>query len=64
MVIDRLVLFWQEANSRFCQAKGETGVSREQKLKDLVAAFDNFVELKKNLEEGTKVNDNNYNYNN
>lgn len=47
----------QRANEQFSQAKSQNqaGASREQKLKDLAAAYDSFVELKGNLEEGTKV---------
>ncbi len=47
----------QEANSRFCQAKAgnQNAVTREQKLKEVATAFDSYVELKSNLEEGTKV---------
>jgi ALIX V-shaped domain binding to HIV len=51
----------QVANSEFTQATGQnqSPASREQKLKDLAAAFDSFTELKNNLEEGTKVNSDN-----
>lgn len=42
----------------FCQAKAsdQSGAQREAMLKDLAAGFDMFMELKNNLEEGTKVN--------
>lgn len=42
----------------FCQAKAsdQSGAQREAMLKDLAAGFDMFMELKSNLEEGTKVN--------
>lgn len=41
----------------FCQAKAsdQSGAQREAMLKDLAAGFDMFMELKSNLEEGTKV---------
>lgn len=41
----------------FTQATGQnqSAASREQKLKDLAAAYDSYIELKNNLEEGTKV---------
>jgi hypothetical protein len=47
----------QKANEEFTRVKtgGSGGVSRDQKLKDLAAAFDSFMELQNNLEEGTKV---------
>ncbi|ELT89341.1 hypothetical protein CAPTEDRAFT_127570 [Capitella teleta] len=46
----------QTANTEFTQARSQNqaATSREQKLKDLAAAFDSFCELKHNLEEGTK----------
>ncbi|RUS90047.1 hypothetical protein EGW08_002160 [Elysia chlorotica] len=46
----------QNANTEFCTAKSsnQTGVQRETMLKDLAAGFDSFMELKANLEEGTK----------
>jgi len=48
---------WQRANLEFTQAKvqDQAAASREQKLKDLAAAYDAYIELKGNLEEGTKV---------
>lgn len=48
----------QTANMEFCQAKAsdQSGAQREAMLKDLAAGFDMFMELKSNLEEGTKVN--------
>ena len=44
-------------NTEFCKAKakGGSGMSREEKLKSLASAYDMFMELKSNLEEGTKV---------
>ena len=47
----------QRANDQFmaAKAKNQPAGSRDQKLKDLAAAYDMFVELKGNLEEGTKV---------
>jgi len=41
----------------FTQTAGQnhSAATREQKLKDLAAAYDSFTELKSNLEEGTKV---------
>ncbi|XP_061174111.1 programmed cell death 6-interacting protein-like isoform X2 [Saccostrea echinata] len=46
----------QPANMEFCQAKAsdQSGAQREAMLKDLAAGFDMFMELKSNLEEGTK----------
>lgn len=48
----------QTTNMEFCQAKAsdQSGAQREAMLKDLAAGFDMFMELKSNLEEGTKVN--------
>ena len=47
----------QAAHSDFTQtnANGQSGVTRDQKLRELAAAYDSFTELKGNLEEGTKV---------
>ena len=47
----------QVAHSEFTQANdsNQSGVTREQKLKELAAAYDSFSELRGNLEEGTKV---------
>jgi len=46
-------------NGEFTAAKvqyqNQSSASREEKLKDLAAAYDSYVELKGNLEEGTKV---------
>lgn len=46
----------QTTNMEFCQAKAsdQSGAQREAMLKDLAAGFDMFMELKNNLEEGTK----------
>ncbi|CAH1241324.1 PDCD6IP [Branchiostoma lanceolatum] len=46
----------QTANTEFCQQKQASGSAnqREEKLKDLAAAHDAFMELLGNLEEGTK----------
>ncbi|XP_048781055.2 programmed cell death 6-interacting protein-like isoform X3 [Ostrea edulis] len=46
----------QTSNMEFCQAKAsdQSGAQREAMLKDLAAGFDMFMELKSNLEEGTK----------
>ena len=51
-------LYFQAANNQFVAAKsaGQAGMSREEKLKELATAYDSFVELKNNLEEGTRVN--------
>ena len=51
------MLYFQEANTQFTQAKSsnQSGAQREQLLKDLASGFDNYMELKSNLEEGTKV---------
>jgi len=47
----------KEANTKFVEAKAQykSGEVREEKLKNLATAYDSFVELKSNLEEGTKV---------
>ena len=47
----------QNTNTQFCQSKAsnQTGAQRETLLKDLASGFDAFMELKGNLEEGTKV---------
>ena len=47
----------QRVNTDFCAAKsqGAGGVSRDEMLKNLASAFDSYMELKGNLEEGTKV---------
>ncbi|XP_063423145.1 programmed cell death 6-interacting protein-like isoform X1 [Mytilus trossulus] len=46
----------QNTNTEFCQAKASNqgAAQREQVLKDLAAGFDMYMELKSNLEEGTK----------
>ena len=46
----------QNSNTEFCQAKASNqgAAQREQVLKDLAAGFDMYMELKSNLEEGTK----------
>ncbi|KAK3106570.1 hypothetical protein FSP39_022711 [Pinctada imbricata] len=46
----------QNSNTEFCQAKAssQSGAQRETMLKDLAAGFDMYMELKGNLEEGTK----------
>ncbi|BFZ06266.1 hypothetical protein BsWGS_09305 [Bradybaena similaris] len=46
----------QNSNTEFCNAKtsSQSAAQRETLLKDLAAGFDMFMELKSNLEEGTK----------
>ncbi|KAK0059367.1 programmed cell death 6-interacting protein [Biomphalaria pfeifferi] len=46
----------QNANTEFCNAKtsNQNAAQRETLLKDLAAGFDSFMELKSNIEEGTK----------
>ena len=48
---------FQRSNVEFCQAKSQnkSASEREKKLKDLAAAYDSFMELRANLQEGTKV---------
>ena len=43
------------------KSQGGKGASRDEVLKSLAAAFDSFMELKSNLEEGTKVETNSKN---
>jgi len=52
-----LCICYQTAHAEFSQANvgNQSGVTREEKLKELAAAYDSFTELKGNLEEGTKV---------
>lgn len=54
---EQLVTQIQNANDEFVRAKSQnqSGASREEKMKELAAAYDGYVELKGNLEEGTKV---------
>ena len=53
----KLSCIFQNANTEFCQVKGsnQSGAKRETLLKDLASGFDAFMDLKGNLEEGTKV---------
>ncbi|CAL1536222.1 unnamed protein product [Lymnaea stagnalis] len=46
----------QNSNTEFCNAKtsNQSAAQRETLLKDLAAGFDSFMELKSNIEEGTK----------
>lgn len=48
---------FQQANQQFCAEKSgnTTGAERETMLKMLAGAHDIFVELRANLQEGTKV---------
>ena len=50
-------MYFQNSNTEFCQHKASntTGAQRETLLKDLASGFDAFMDLKGNLEEGTKV---------
>lgn len=45
----------QSANTAFNDSKQGHTNQRDQMLKDLAAAFDAYVELSANLQEGTKV---------
>ncbi|XP_053408218.1 programmed cell death 6-interacting protein-like isoform X3 [Mercenaria mercenaria] len=53
---DMLLARIQNTNTQFCQSKAsnQSGAQRETMLKDLAAGYDGFMELKGNLEEGTK----------
>ena len=53
----RMNHLFQSVNNDFCKAKSQnqSAATRDQKLKDLAAAFDSFVTLKSNFDEGTKV---------
>ncbi|KAL4229283.1 Rhophilin [Mactra antiquata] len=53
---DMLLAKIQNTNTQFCQTKAsnQSGAQREAMLKDLAAGYDGFMELKGNLEEGTK----------
>ena len=46
---------FQNANTAFNNAKHGQTSQRDQMLKDLAAAFDAYIELSANLQEGTKV---------
>ena len=52
-----MIDFFQSVNNDFCKAKSQnqSAATRDEKLKDLAAAFDSFVTLKSNFDEGTKV---------
>ncbi len=47
----------QRASEQFAVARSQNkaAATREEKMKELAAAFDSFSELKSNLTEGTKV---------
>jgi len=47
----------QTAHTEFTEANedNQSGVTRDQKLRELAAAYDSFTELCGNLEEGRKV---------
>ena len=49
---------FQRASEQFAVARSQNkaAATREEKLKELAAAYDSFSELKSNLTEGTKVN--------
>ena len=49
--------FFQAANDRFVKEKqsGQAATERETMLKDLATAYDIYMELLGNLQEGTKV---------
>ena len=47
----------QQLYNEFSRAKtqSQTSLTREKQLRDLAMAFDSFMELKANIEEGIKV---------
>ena len=57
VVIILSVLFFQAANDKFVREKqsGQAATERETMLKDLATAYDIYMELIGNLQEGTKV---------
>jgi hypothetical protein len=52
-----LLPFFQQSHSEFSRAKtqNQSGLAREKQLKDLAMAYDSFMDLKSNIEEGIKV---------
>merc|ERR1719436_556970 len=51
---EKIIAEVQDLYQPFIQERGGEGSSREEALKSLAAAYDAFMELKGNLEEGTK----------
>jgi len=51
------VIVYQKNHSEFARSKvqSQTGVGRDYKLKELASAFDSFIELKGNIDEGKQV---------
>jgi hypothetical protein len=48
---------FQQLYGEFSKAKthSQASIVREKQLRDLAMAYDSFIELKANIEEGTKV---------
>lgn len=55
---EKLLGYIEKANSEFCKEKvvNESSNIRDEMLKNLASAYDGYIELYNNLEEGNKVN--------
>ena len=54
---EKILMYVEKANSEFCKEKvvNESSKIREEMLKNLAQAYDGYIELYSNLEEGNKV---------